>query len=92
MDDLIAAVRILSIFFSIKSTLRSISISNSSIYFKFDISKVNNYPSRLQPENLAECNRLEIQRQVNDPILLEQLLSQARNLIKNSFAGRYVKS
>ncbi|XP_031626249.1 probable glutamate--tRNA ligase, mitochondrial [Contarinia nasturtii] len=51
----------------------------------FDITKMHSYPSRLQNSDLYEINALEIQRQVNDPILIEKLVEQARQLIKDTF-------
>lgn len=56
---------------------------------QFDIKKVNNRPSRLQHSELEDCNKLEIQRQLDDPILAEQLVEVARQLIKDSFPERY---
>lgn len=56
---------------------------------QFDIKKVNNRPSRLQHFELEDCNKLEIQRQLDDPILAEQLVEEARQLIKNAFPERY---
>lgn len=58
--------------------------------FQFDITKVHSHASRLQLSNLETCNKLEIQRQVNDPVLLDRLVGQARELIKSSFPIEYV--
>lgn len=55
------------------------------IDFQFDITKINKYPSRLHLADLEKCNKFEIQRQVSHADLLDRLVGEARDLIKNSF-------
>lgn len=84
MDELIEAVCIRIDFLLIKFSLSSTQLIEF-LSHQFDITKVDNYASRLQITDLEKCNKFEIQRQINDPILIDRLVEQARELIKSSF-------
>ncbi|XP_068629161.1 nondiscriminating glutamyl-tRNA synthetase EARS2, mitochondrial [Battus philenor] len=52
---------------------------------EFQIDKVSSHPSRLNPDLLYECNRLEIQRQLQDVKLSEELVTELQELIKKTY-------
>ncbi|CAF4896607.1 unnamed protein product [Pieris macdunnoughi] len=52
---------------------------------EFQIDKISAHPSRLNPDLLQECNRLEIKRQIQDPILSSQLVAKLQLLIKEKY-------
>lgn len=88
MDDLIEAV----ICFKFTYFMSKIQLNPKFVLlFQFDITKVNKNPSRLQHADLEDCNKLEIQRHIDDPILLDQLVEKARQLIENSFPEKYIQ-
>ncbi|GAB0093048.1 Glutamyl-tRNA synthetase [Sergentomyia squamirostris] len=52
---------------------------------KFDISRVNSHSSRLNPDNLAELNRMEVQNRIADPQQCDELVEQLRRMIKDAY-------
>ncbi|XP_022115464.2 probable glutamate--tRNA ligase, mitochondrial isoform X2 [Pieris rapae] len=52
---------------------------------EFQIDKISAHPSRLNPDLLQECNRLEIKRQIQDPTLSSQLVAKLQLLIKEKY-------
>ncbi|XP_013193556.2 probable glutamate--tRNA ligase, mitochondrial [Amyelois transitella] len=52
---------------------------------EFQIGKVLLHPSRLNPELLQECNRLEMKRQLSDPDLCQSLVRKVQNLVKQTY-------
>lgn len=53
--------------------------------FQFQIQKVSSHPSRLNPDLLEECNRLEIKRHLKDDDLNKALVSRVRRLITEKY-------
>lgn len=51
---------------------------------------MDTHSSRLQISDIDICNRLEIQRQINDPILLDDFVPRVREFIKDSMPNAYV--
>ncbi|XP_013163297.1 PREDICTED: probable glutamate--tRNA ligase, mitochondrial [Papilio xuthus] len=52
---------------------------------EFQIDRVSSHPSRLNPDLLEECNRLEIKRQLQDYKLSEKLVDNLQELIKTTY-------
>lgn len=52
---------------------------------KFNINRINTHSSRLNPDLLEECNRMEIQNQIHDPELCEKLIDRVSDLIKQKY-------
>ncbi|XP_059612194.1 probable glutamate--tRNA ligase, mitochondrial [Phlebotomus argentipes] len=52
---------------------------------KFDITRVNSHSSRLNPDNLAELNRLEVQNHVSDPQKCDLLVGELRRMIQEAY-------
>lgn len=50
----------------------------------FHLEKMNTGASRLQPSEIENCNRLEFQRQINDPILCTKLIHKVRDVVMQS--------
>lgn len=51
----------------------------------FDLKSLNLHPSGLNPELLDQFNRLEIERQVEDPVRCEELVERVRELITKAY-------
>ncbi|XP_053600862.1 nondiscriminating glutamyl-tRNA synthetase EARS2, mitochondrial [Plodia interpunctella] len=52
---------------------------------EFQINKILSHPSRLNPDLLQECNRLEIKRQLKEPHLSQILVNKVQKLVKEKF-------
>ncbi|CAG4991043.1 unnamed protein product [Colias eurytheme] len=52
---------------------------------EFQTEKISSHPSRLNPDLLEECNRLEIKRQLKDENLTKNLVERLQMLIKEKF-------
>ncbi|XP_075980161.1 putative glutamate--tRNA ligase, mitochondrial [Anticarsia gemmatalis] len=52
---------------------------------EFQIDKISSHPSRLNPDLLEECNRLEIKRQLQDNDLSKTLVTNLKNLITKTY-------
>lgn len=52
---------------------------------KFNINRINAHSSRLNPDLLEECNRMEIQNQIHDPELCEKLIDKVTDMIKQKY-------
>ncbi|XP_026324026.1 probable glutamate--tRNA ligase, mitochondrial [Hyposmocoma kahamanoa] len=52
---------------------------------EFQIDKISSNPSRLNPDLLEECNRLEIKRQLKNPELSVQLVRKLQSLILETY-------
>ncbi|XP_038209367.1 probable glutamate--tRNA ligase, mitochondrial [Zerene cesonia] len=52
---------------------------------EFQTQKISSHPSRLNPNLLEECNRLEIKRQLKDENLTKELVGKLQGLIKERF-------
>ncbi|XP_052753871.1 probable glutamate--tRNA ligase, mitochondrial isoform X2 [Galleria mellonella] len=52
---------------------------------EFQIDKISSHPSRLNPDLLEECNRLEIKRQLQDEKLSKDLSSKLEKLIETKY-------
>ncbi|CAB3245498.1 unnamed protein product [Arctia plantaginis] len=52
---------------------------------EFQINKISSHPSRLNPDLLAECNRLEIKRRLKDSALSDDLVADLKNLITKTY-------
>ncbi|CAK1541339.1 unnamed protein product [Leptosia nina] len=52
---------------------------------EFQIDKISSHPSRLNPDLLEECNRLEIKRQIRDSILCKNMVTQLQELIAEKY-------
>lgn len=57
---------------------------------QFDINKINVNSSRLNPELLDECNRLEINRQLQDPQQVNELIAEVKTLVIKEYPDKYV--
>lgn len=55
------------------------------ISLQFQINKISSHPSRLNPDLLEECNRLEIKRQLNEENLTQSLINKLQTLIKDKY-------
>ncbi|XP_045453668.1 probable glutamate--tRNA ligase, mitochondrial [Melitaea cinxia] len=54
---------------------------------EFHIEKISSHPSRLNPDLLEECNRLELRRHLEDEKLTKSLILNLQNLIKNKYSS-----
>ncbi|CAH2099456.1 unnamed protein product [Euphydryas editha] len=54
---------------------------------EFQIDKITSHPSRLNPDLLEECNRLELKRHLKDDKLTKSLIINLQNLIKNKYSN-----
>ncbi|CAH0600172.1 unnamed protein product [Chrysodeixis includens] len=52
---------------------------------EFQIDKISSHPSRLNPDLLEECNRLEIKRQLKDDQLSKALVKTLQDLITKTY-------
>ncbi|CAK1600301.1 unnamed protein product [Parnassius mnemosyne] len=52
---------------------------------EFQVKKISAHPSRLNPDLLQECNKLEIKRQLRDDKLAEKLVNNLKDLIKKKY-------
>ncbi|CAG5053756.1 unnamed protein product [Parnassius apollo] len=52
---------------------------------EFQVNKISSHPSRLNPDLLQECNRLEIKRRLQDDKLAEELINNLQDLIKKTY-------
>ncbi|KAJ8735100.1 hypothetical protein PYW08_014350 [Mythimna loreyi] len=52
---------------------------------EFQIDKISSHPSRLNPNLLEECNRLEIKRKLKDDELSKTLISTLQDLITKTY-------
>lgn len=59
--------------------------------FQFDLHRINNSSSKLNPELLDEFNRLEIIEHLNDPVKSEELIQNVQHLIQKTYPKEYVK-
>lgn len=55
-------------------------------HLQLDIKRINKASTRLDPDHLDECNRLELIRHINDPILCKDIVKQVQELIKRAYA------
>lgn len=46
---------------------------------------MHNNSTKLKPEILDECNRLELIRYIEDPNLCEEIVKQVKELIKRTY-------
>lgn len=53
--------------------------------FQFQIRKISSHPSRLNPDLLEECNRLEIKRHLKDENLTKALITNVQNLVTQKY-------
>lgn len=53
--------------------------------FQFDLKRIVDHPSRLSPELLDDCNRLELAAQIRDPARCQQLVKQVQELVRKTF-------
>lgn len=58
---------------------------------QFDINKINVNSSRLNPDLLDECNRLEINKQLQDPQQVKELITEVKTLVIKEYPDKYVK-
>ncbi|XP_050352773.1 probable glutamate--tRNA ligase, mitochondrial [Nymphalis io] len=54
---------------------------------EFQINKISSHPSRLNPDLLEECNRLELKRRLKDEKLTKSLIIYLQNLIMTTYTG-----
>lgn len=47
--------------------------------------RITDHPSRLSPEKLDDCNRLELAAQIRDPARCQQLVKQVQELVRKTF-------
>ncbi|KAL0895318.1 hypothetical protein ABMA27_011462 [Loxostege sticticalis] len=52
---------------------------------EFQIDRISSHPSRLNPDLLQECNRLELKRQLQDDQLSQTLVTKLQDLIKQTY-------
>ncbi|XP_073948559.1 putative glutamate--tRNA ligase, mitochondrial isoform X2 [Choristoneura fumiferana] len=52
---------------------------------EFQINKISSHPSRLNPDLLGECNKLEIKRRLQNEIESLTLISQLQQLVKKTY-------
>lgn len=52
---------------------------------QFNISLVRPFSGRLDSDHLNECNRLELNRQINDPEKCDQLIEQVQNIVRQHY-------
>lgn len=52
---------------------------------KFDINRINSNSSKLNPELLEDLNRLELSKQLEDPIKCQIVVQQVRDLVKEKY-------
>ncbi|XP_072935555.1 nondiscriminating glutamyl-tRNA synthetase EARS2, mitochondrial [Epargyreus clarus] len=52
---------------------------------EFQIDKVSSHPSRLNPDLLEECNRLEIKRQLQDEELTKTIVTKVQKLVTEKY-------
>lgn len=50
--------------------------------------KMNTSASRLQTRDLQDFNRLEIQRQIDDPTLRVELIKEIRKIVEATFPNQ----
>lgn len=86
MNDMINSVRICHI--QVLPTMYSFFVFSS----QFDIKKVKTAASRLQIPDLPDFNRLEIQRQINDPASRKELINEIRKAVEASFPNQLNKT
>ncbi|KAM3960156.1 nondiscriminating glutamyl-tRNA synthetase EARS2, mitochondrial-like [Aphomia sociella] len=55
---------------------------------EFQVDKISSHPSRLNPDLLEECNRLEIKRQLQDENLSQELANKLQKLIEAKYPGQ----
>ncbi|XP_063837928.1 nondiscriminating glutamyl-tRNA synthetase EARS2, mitochondrial [Ostrinia nubilalis] len=55
---------------------------------EFQIDRISSHPSRLNPDLLQECNRLEIRRQLQDDQLSQTLVAKLQDLIKHTYPSQ----
>lgn len=71
------------------SIRESIKLHTSRLYsfafFQFDLKLVNTHSGRLAGEKLDECNRLEINKHIDDPIECEKLIVALQELIAKTY-------
>ncbi|XP_034840954.1 nondiscriminating glutamyl-tRNA synthetase EARS2, mitochondrial [Maniola hyperantus] len=51
----------------------------------FQLKKISSHPSRLNPDLLEECNRLEIKRHLKDENLTKALITNVQNLVTQTY-------
>ncbi|XP_021209062.1 probable glutamate--tRNA ligase, mitochondrial [Bombyx mori] len=52
---------------------------------EFKIDKISSHPSRLNPDLLEECNRLDMKRYLKQPKLSGQLVEKLKQLVKKTY-------
>lgn len=68
--------------------LKPKSYTMNELSSQFDVSVINSHPSKLNPDLLDQCNRLEIIRQLNDPKGYQKLVSEVINLVKQKYGKK----
>lgn len=60
-------------------------ILSVSVFRQFDLKRINTHSSRLSADLLEECNRLEIDVQINDPVCAQEMVRRVQEIIRKTF-------